>query len=304
MTAQTDTFRAFIEVFATELDGPRRRGEELAASVHLSRYHFDRLIAAAAGEPPGRFRRRILLERAAYRLASAGPSVLEVALEAGYGSQEGFTRAFRRAFGRSPGQWRAAPGPFRLPSPNGAHFYPPGGLRLQVSTRMSSMDLVIRMVEHHISVVGEFIARARGLPETALDEPIVLSVEGVDDEPTLRSLLSRLVGQMDMWNASMAATQYDFDVEKAESLGSMAARLETAGQAFLATVRSACEAGTLDDTFVDAICEPPMVFTYGGVIAHVLTYAAHRRTLVAGALHSAGITDVAHDPLVYLAAPA
>lgn len=166
------------------------------------------------------------------------------------------------------------------------------------------MDLVIRMVEHHISVVGEFIARARGLPETALDEPIVLSVEGVDDEPTLRSLLSRLVGQMDMWNASMAATQYDFDVEKAESLGSMAARLETAGQAFLATVRSACEAGTLDDTFVDAICEPPMVFTYGGVIAHVLTYAAHRRTLVAGALHSAGITDVAHDPLVYLAAPA
>jgi hypothetical protein len=44
------------------------------------------------------------------------------------------------------------------------------------------------------------------------------------------------------------------------------------------------------------------VFTYGGMIAHVLTYAAHRRTLVAGALASAGIDDLHDDPLVWLAA--
>ena len=46
-----------------------------------------------------------------------------------------------------------------------------------------------------------------------------------------------------------------------------------------------------------------MVFTYGGVIAHVLTYAAHRRTLVTGAFYTAGIKDIADDPLVFLAAP-
>jgi hypothetical protein len=68
-------------------------------------------------------------------------------------------------------------------------------------------------------------------------------------------------------------------------------------------VREVCQAGTLEDTFVDTLCEPPMVFTYGGVIAHVLTYSAHRRTLVTGALYSAGIKDIADDPLVYLAAP-
>ena len=34
------------------------------------------------------------------------------------------------------------------------------------------------------------------------------------------------------------------------------------------------------------------MFTYGGMIAHVLTFAAHRRTLVALALDAAGITDL------------
>jgi AraC family transcriptional regulator len=40
------------------------------------------------------------------------------------------------------------------------------------------------------------------------------------------------------------------------------------------------------------------VFTYGGMIAHVLTFAAHRRTLVCGALIDAGIDDLgAGDPM-------
>ena len=37
------------------------------------------------------------------------------------------------------------------------------------------------------------------------------------------------------------------------------------------------------------------------MIAHVLTYAAYRRTLVVGALASAGAPDVADDPLSWFA---
>ena len=60
--------------------------------------------------------------------------------------------------------------------------------------------------------------------------------------------------------------------------------------------------GRLDETFVDAVCDPPEVFTYGGMIAHVLTFAAHRRTLVCGALADAGITDLgAGDPMRWIA---
>ena len=56
---------------------------------------------------------------------------------------------------------------------------------------------------------------------------------------------------------------------------------------------------------MDAICDPPEVFTYGGMIAHVLTFAAHRRTLVCGALIEAGVTDLgAGDPMRWVAEPA
>jgi AraC family transcriptional regulator len=55
----------------------------------------------------------------------------------------------------------------------------------------------------------------------------------------------------------------------------------------------------LDDTFVDAIVKSPLFFTYGGMIAHVLTYDAYRRTLVTGALYTAGITELKDDPLAW-----
>ena len=58
----------------------------------------------------------------------------------------------------------------------------------------------------------------------------------------------------------------------------------------------------LDETFVDGTCDPPEVFTYGGMLAHVLTFAAHRRTLALGALHSAGSRDLAPgDPMRWVA---
>jgi len=55
---------------------------------------------------------------------------------------------------------------------------------------------------------------------------------------------------------------------------------------------------------VNALCDPPEVFTYGGMmIAHVLTFAAHRRTLVCGALSTAGVPDLVNgDPMRWVAA--
>jgi AraC family transcriptional regulator len=219
-----------------------------------------------------------------------------------HSSNEAFTRAFRRAYGVGPSTWRAAPGRIRLDAPNGVHFHPPGGLRLPARDEVTSMDLLHRLVEHHVWLVGEIVERARRLSGDQLDEPIELSVEGVDDDPTLRSLLSRLVGQMDMWNAAMDSRAYDFDVERREGLESIRARLDAAGPVFLARVRSAIVERRLDETFLDVTCDPPEVFTYGGMVAHVLTFAAHRRTLAIGALHSAGITDLgAGDPIRWVA---
>src|SRR5215211_5567390 len=164
MSASTDTFSRFVDVLAFTLDDHEVTGEALAARVHLTRYHFDRLVAATAGEPPGAFRRRILLERAAYRLLASGNTILEVALDAGYSSHEAFTRAFTRAYGRTPSEWRRRPSPFQLAAPSRVHFHPPGGLRVPAERKVTAMQLINRMVEHHVWFVGEMLARADRLP--------------------------------------------------------------------------------------------------------------------------------------------
>lgn len=303
VTKAGDTFERFVGSLAANLDDHAARGEDLAARLHLSRFHFDRVIAAASGETPDAFRRRVLLERAAYRLTSAQARVIDVAMEAGYASNEAFTRAFRRAYGISPSEWRASPRPTALPTPNAVHFYPPGGLRLPASEKVTSMDLTLKMVDHHVWLLGQILERVERLTDEQLDQPIVLSVDGVDDDPSIRSLTSRLIGQLDMWNASMEGRRYEFDVERHEGVASMRARLAHAGPTFAERVHKVVADSALADTFVDATCEPARVFTYGGIVAHVLTFAAHRRTLVIGALASAGIDDLnSGDPLVWVTA--
>jgi AraC-like DNA-binding protein len=298
-----DTFLRFVDTLASHLDDHQARGAELAARVHLSRFHFDRVIGAVSGESPARFRRRVLLERGAYRLITSQMSVLDIAVEAGYSSHEAFTRAFQRAYGTPPSVWRAAPRRFQLPAPNAVHFHPPGSLRLPARSKVTAMDLLIRMVEHHIWLTGEMITRAGRLSCEQLDKPIELSVD--DDQQTVRSLLSRLIGQLDMWNCAIANQAYDWSLEEHESTDAMRQRLAHVAPAFLSEVRAVIADGRLDETFVDALCEPAEVFTYGGMIAHVLTFAAHRRTLVVLALDNAGVGDLGWgDPMRWIAEPA
>ena len=298
MSVATDTFSRFVTALSELLDDHDATAEELASRVHLSRFHFDRLVSAAAGEPPATLRRRVLLERAAYRLIATDEDVLPIALDAGYSSHEAFTRAFRRAYGQAPSRWRRRPGPFQIETPNRVHFHPPGGLRAPAERKVTAMDLLTRMVEHHVWLVGEILTRAEQLTDDVLDAPVEISVDGIDCDPTLRSLLSRLVGQLAMWDAATHDQPYDFEVERDESVPEIRARLAEAGPAFLTQVRTIADEGRLDETFVDALCDPPEVFTYGGMIAHVLTFAAHRRTLVLGALADAGVTDLgAGDPM-------
>lgn len=303
MTTPADTFVTFVDTLAASLDDHEIRGDDLAARAYLSRFHFDRVVAATAGETPARFRRRVLLERSAYQLLTSERRVIEIAVEAGYSSHEAFTRAFQRSYGVGPSSWRRHPHrDIQLDTPNGVHFHPPGGLRLPARTEVTSMDLLVTMVEHHVWLVGELVDRAGRLDDKALAERIEVSVDDGEDVRSLRSLLSRLIGQMDMWNAAIANQAYDWDVEKNESTAAMRSRLDRVAATYLGHIRDVCEQGRLDETFVDAVCDPPEVFTYGGMIAHVLTFAAYRRTLAVQALDAAGISDLGYgDPMRWVA---
>ncbi len=80
---------------------------EVAEISGLSRYHFCRAFGVATGWSVMRYLRGRRLTEAARRLAAGADDILSVALEAGYGSHEAFTRAFRDQFGLTPETVRA-----------------------------------------------------------------------------------------------------------------------------------------------------------------------------------------------------
>ena len=302
-----DRLRWILDVVEASLDQPELTGDDLAARAYLSRFHFGRLAAAALGEPPGAFRRRLLLERAAHRLTSTRDPVIEIALDAGYGSPEAFARAFGRAYGAAPSGYRrdatsrpARPGQHDLAAASGVHFHPPGGLRLPAPSRSTDMDVLSGMLDHHLTLVGEIIDRAARVGDDVLDRPIELSVAGIDRDPTLRSLTDRLVGQLEMWITSLdGGTVMPRGGDATPD--SWRSRLEAAGPRFRELVLAPIRAGRADETFVDAMCDPPETFTYAGVLAHVLTFSAVRRTMAIGALESAGIADLGSgDPMRFV----
>jgi len=58
--------------------------------------------------------------------------------------------------------------------------------------------------------------------------------------------------------------------------------------------------GAWDDTFVDALCEPAEMFTFGGVFAHIITFNAHRRLMALDALRRLGVkVEGFGDPMEY-----
>jgi AraC family transcriptional regulator len=80
----------------------------LARKCGYSPFHFHRFFSNAVGETPKEYVSRLRLERAAYKLAITGESVLNIALAVGFKNHETFSRAFKRAFGCAPRDYRSA----------------------------------------------------------------------------------------------------------------------------------------------------------------------------------------------------
>jgi len=84
--------------------------ETLASVAGLSTYHFARQFTARFGTSPMAYVREQRMVLAASRLGDARPPALvELAFDLGFETQEGFTRAFKRAHGVSPGRYRRNP---------------------------------------------------------------------------------------------------------------------------------------------------------------------------------------------------
>jgi len=84
--------------------------DQVADASGLSRFHLARVFPATTGHSVFGYLRGRRLTEAARELAKGAPDILSVALDAGYGSHEAFTRAFRDVLGLTPEEVRARRG--------------------------------------------------------------------------------------------------------------------------------------------------------------------------------------------------
>jgi AraC-like DNA-binding protein len=84
--------------------------QEVAAAVHLSERHAERLFRAVTGASLMSTLRRLRLELAAQLLLDHALTVTQVARACGYSDVRPFSTAFRRHYGRTPGEYRRTGG--------------------------------------------------------------------------------------------------------------------------------------------------------------------------------------------------
>ncbi len=86
---------------------------DIAESVGLSAFHFQRAFSLLTGMSPAEYLRKRRLSKAGAELAGGNGKVIDIALKYCYDSPESFTKAFSRFHGFSPAQVRKG-GPVRF----------------------------------------------------------------------------------------------------------------------------------------------------------------------------------------------
>lgn len=280
------------------LDEENRTLGQMADGAFASPYHFSRLLSRDVGEAPVALRRRVMLERAAWRLRG-GATVTETAWEAGYESLEGFSRAFTRVYGHPPSADTDAH--VWLPAPNGIHFHPPTSLWVH-STEQTMNPVTDQLVRHDLDDVRELIKHAKALSVedwSAVRMPghQVAAWEG--PEESIAAVLERAVFAKEVWLAAIEGTDFPV-VDHAADPVSLLARQDAVAGRWLAVVRDIDRRGAWDDQIIDALCDPPESFVLSSIVTHVLTFSAYRRQLSRIWLRTAGVDLDDGDPINWM----
>lgn len=295
-----DRLRELLDAVLDGTDEGTSRGiDAMAAGAHSSPFHFSRELTRHTGEAPASMRRRVLLERASWQLRH-GAAVTETAFAAGYESLEGFSRAFNRAFGQAPSSVPQAPGRDWLPAPNGIHFHPPMALWVEGRPASGGGQVTALMVEHDLDQTQDLLGRAARLStddyrRVRLPDHQVLPWDGLDD--SIAAALRNLVASKEVWLASIDGADLP-DPQRPDDVATLQRRHDEVAPRWLSTIRDLDRRGAWDDRLVDALCDPPESFVMSSVVAHVLTYAAHRRHLLRMMLGARDHDD--SDPINWL----
>src|SRR5688500_5196511 len=163
----------------------------------------------------------------------------------------------------------------------------------------TTMDLTDRLVEHDHWHTMRLLEQAATLSDEALDRPVrpgltVHAFEG--PEPDVRTMLERIVFTKEVWTAAIGGRE--IPAREPRTIAALQARLAAVQPQFTALVHRIRDQNGWDDVFVDPLCTPPARFTFGSVIAHILTVSVVRRQTVTEVLRELGVVDVeTRDPI-------
>ncbi|MFI1004773.1 GlxA family transcriptional regulator [Streptomyces galbus] len=104
-TARRDPLRE-VQRWITEHPADDLSVEALAARARLSPRHFARAFREETGTTPGRYVDRVRLEHARRLLEDTADGVEEISRASGYGTPEAMRRAFVKALGTPPAEYR------------------------------------------------------------------------------------------------------------------------------------------------------------------------------------------------------
>lgn len=132
---------------------------DVARHAGLSQWHFQRIFRALTGETLKVYVRSRRFAHALDRLVHTDERILEIALAAGFGSQEAFTRAFSKAFGVTPARYRRSHQrtPFlrklRIDEDYLAHLH--GGVSLEPAVSVEPGRVLVGLSTHFFGVDSE-----------------------------------------------------------------------------------------------------------------------------------------------------
>lgn len=266
----------------SELPPGQISARSLADEARYSVAQYYRKFQKEVGEGPVALRRRLRMERSAYELTRTRNPIANIAFRAGFEATEAFTRAFRRAFGVTPSAYRRLGATsYRLPAPSQIHFAP---AELSDDSRQGelTMNVIDRLIGSHYVGMKAILDRCEGLTDEQLDRPVAGYFDPLpwmSQTQSLRSLLRHTTGASDA------------PIEK-QSIDEFREALEKSYRELKESIAGYERDGMWDMTFVDADCDPPVVFSYGGWIGHVLTFHSYRRIACLMALTQLGIKDL------------
>ena len=157
------------------------------------------------------------------------------------------------------------------------------------------MDLFDRFAGADSWHTRRLLEHARTLREEDLDRPLnsAVAVFGwTQPDKNLREILERIVQTKEVWTAALTGCDMpnmEDPPAEARTPRALLARFEKADAEFNRFLTDVRNRGAWDDTFVDALCEPPEKFTFGGMFTHVITFNAYRRLTALDALRRLGV---------------